>query len=126
VRPGKILREVLGSVFRRPATLNYPKIKSPECEGFRGKLKHIPQNCIGCKMCMRDCPAFAIEIKPAGEKKFIAEIDYSRCICCCQCVDICPKKALVATPDFELAQLNPARLKEASRHADVQPPELKE
>jgi formate hydrogenlyase subunit 6/NADH:ubiquinone oxidoreductase subunit I len=125
MRPGKILREVLNAVWRKPATLNYPLHKAPMCEGFRGKIRHAAKNCIGCRMCMRDCPAFAIEIKPAGEKKFIAEIDYSKCICCCQCVDGCPRKALEVGPEFELAQLEASKLKEASRHQDVPVKEIK-
>jgi formate hydrogenlyase subunit 6/NADH:ubiquinone oxidoreductase subunit I len=80
-------------------------------EGFRGRLKYYPEKCIGCKMCMRDCPAGAITIRQAGEKKFEAEINLARCIYCAQCVDVCPKKALEATCEFELAQLDSSRLK---------------
>ena len=61
-------------------------------------------------MCMRDCPSAAITIKPVGEKKFVAEIDLAKCLYCAQCVDTCPKKALEATPDFELAQLEHGKL----------------
>jgi len=62
-------------------------------------------------MCMRDCPAGAITIKKIGEKKFEAEFDLGRCIYCSQCVDSCLKKALEATNEFELAQLDKKKLK---------------
>jgi formate hydrogenlyase subunit 6/NADH:ubiquinone oxidoreductase subunit I len=80
-------------------------------KNFRGKLKFFPEKCIGCKLCMKDCPSDAITITKIGEKKFQAEIDIAKCIYCAQCVDSCPKKALEATPEFELAQLDRGKLK---------------
>jgi len=111
MRPGKMIREVLGSVFKKPATNLYPAEKLDMPEGFRGKLKFNPQNCIGCKMCMRDCPTGAITINKVGEKQFEAVVDLSSCIYCAQCVDSCIKKALEMTKDVELAQLDKSKLK---------------
>jgi formate hydrogenlyase subunit 6/NADH:ubiquinone oxidoreductase subunit I len=109
-RPGKMTSQVLKSLFKKPATSSYPFVKKPMPKDFRGKLRFYQERCIGCKMCMRDCPSAAITIKPVGEKKFIAEIDLARCLYCAQCVDSCPKEALEATPDFELAQLEHGKL----------------
>ena len=103
-RPGKMTSQVLRSLFKKPATSSYPFVKKPMPKDFRGKLR------FGCKMCMRDCPSGAITIKPVGEKKFVAEIDLAKCLYCAQCVDTCPKEALEATPDFELAQLEHGKL----------------
>ncbi len=111
IRVGAILRLVLSSLFKKPATLNYPKVRSGMPEGFRGKLDFHPEKCIGCKMCMRDCPSGAINIVMLGPKVFQAEIDLAKCIYCAQCVDTCPKKALEITGEFELAQLDIERLK---------------
>ncbi|MDD5567885.1 MAG: 4Fe-4S binding protein [Candidatus Omnitrophica bacterium] len=110
MRPGKMLREVLGSVFKKPATNLYPAQKMDMPEGFRGKIKFDSGKCIGCKMCMRDCPTNAITINKAGEGKFEAVFDLSRCIYCAQCVDTCPKKALSSTKEVELAQLDKKKL----------------
>jgi formate hydrogenlyase subunit 6/NADH:ubiquinone oxidoreductase subunit I len=110
-RPGKILRVVLMSLFKKPATLDYPKSRPEMPKGFRGKIKFIPRNCIGCRMCVRDCPSGAIEIRKTGEKQFEAEFDLAKCIYCAQCVDSCLKKALEVTPEYDLAQLDKAKLK---------------
>ena len=55
-KPGKIARLLIQSLFRKPATINYPAQRSGMPKGFRGKLKFYPEKCIGCKLCMRDCP----------------------------------------------------------------------
>lgn len=118
IRPGRMIREVLHSLFRKAATTRYPFVKAQMPKDFRGKIKFTPAKCIGCKACMRDCPAGAITIRKVGEKKFEAEIDIARCIYCAQCVDSCPRKALESTPEFELAQRDPTKLKVVF-HADT-------
>ena len=88
---------------------------------FRGKLAFYSEKCIGCKLCMKDCPSGAINIRKVGDKLFEADIDLSKCIYCAQCVDSCPKKALEATGDFELAQLGHAQLR-ITYHAEPKKP----
>jgi len=111
IRPGKMILQVLSSIFKKPATTRYPFVKFELPDGVRGEIKFDPKNCIGCKLCMRDCPTGAITIKPAGEKKFEAEIDLGKCIYCGQCVDSCLKKALSVSKNFELAVLDDKKLK---------------
>ena len=118
-RPGRMMRQVLKSAMQKPATLNYPAEKLAVAEHLRGKLKFHAENCIGCRLCMKDCPTNAITIRKAGEKQFEADIDLGRCIYCAQCVDSCPKDALTSTTDFELAQLDREKLKTTQRRSPV-------
>ena len=111
--PGKILPEAIRMLSTAPATINYPAEKAVVPSDFRGRIVFDSKLCIGCKLCMRDCPAKAIVIEPTGvEKVFKSTFYLDQCIYCAQCVDTCPKKALASTPQFELANYNRAKLKE--------------
>jgi formate hydrogenlyase subunit 6/NADH:ubiquinone oxidoreductase subunit I len=112
IRPGKMIWEILGSLFKRPATTKYPFGKKAEMpDKFRGKLKFHPDRCLGCQLCVKDCPSNAITIRKTGDKKFECDLDLGRCIYCGQCVDSCMKKALEMTKEFELATLERGKLK---------------
>ena len=110
-RPAAMLVEVLKSIFRKPATNNYPFVKSEVPSDLRGKIQFTPSKCIGCKICMKDCPSGAITINKIADKQFEAVIDLDKCIYCGQCADSCPKDAIAITKDFELAQLDPNKLR---------------
>jgi formate hydrogenlyase subunit 6/NADH:ubiquinone oxidoreductase subunit I len=100
----KILPEVFRNIVKPPASIKYPAEKAETPAGFRGRIIFDADKCIGCKMCMRDCPAGAIRIEPTEvKKKFKGVFLLDRCLFCAQCVDSCPRKALSATSRYELA-----------------------
>jgi len=102
-RPGRMVPSLLRSLFRHPATTHYPFVKWDMPEHFRGRPVVHTENCIGCKLCVRNCPSKAIQIEDMGQKTFRATIDLGRCLYCGQCAFICPKKTIELTKDFELA-----------------------
>lgn len=112
--PGKITGFAMKHLAKKPATIAYPAGKLIIDPNYRGRIKFDSTNCIGCKMCSRDCPAKAVTVERVGDpadKKFALTFDWGRCIYCAQCVDSCPKKCLSTTPDIELASLDRAALK---------------
>lgn len=107
--PGKILKEAMGNLNSKAATHLYPFVPSSVTKGYRGKLVYESQPCSGCKLCVRDCPAKAIEIVNVGadgEKVFECHLDFGHCIFCGQCAEVCPKKCLKVTNGFELGTVD--------------------
>ncbi len=109
-RPGMMIREVLGSFTKKPVTITYPVLKVQMPDKFRGKIVYHAQRCIGCMLCVRDCPSEAIAINKIGEKRWEAIIMMDRCVYCGQCVDSCNKDALESSKDYELAALDKSTL----------------
>lgn len=64
---------------------------------FRGRLNYDKAKCIGCKLCIKVCPANAMTFLPE-EKKILNHVD--RCCFCAQCVEICPVKCLAMSGEF--------------------------
>ncbi len=110
-KTGTILPEALRSLLKKPATLGYPFVKQEKPAHYRGRLVFDASKCIGCRLCMRDCPSNAIEIVKVGEKQFRAVVRLDKCIYCAQCCDSCMKGALECSKEFELANFKRGDLK---------------
>lgn len=51
--------------------------------------KYCDVGCISCRLCEKNCPSGAIKVTD-----FVAAIDYSKCIACDKCVEVCPRKII--------------------------------
>jgi formate hydrogenlyase subunit 6/NADH:ubiquinone oxidoreductase subunit I len=105
---GSMLGEILHSVFRKPVTVQYPFESRPVPERLRGTILFEPEKCTGCMLCVKDCPADAIEIiaidKP--NKRFVMRFYADRCTYCAQCVVNCHFHCLrMSNKDWERAAL---------------------
>jgi formate hydrogenlyase subunit 6/NADH:ubiquinone oxidoreductase subunit I len=78
----------------------------PVPEHFRGKIAYDREACIGCKMCIKVCPASAIEHIPGPDGKAKGskvKFYMSRCTFCEMCVEACPKDCIKMTGEFLMA-----------------------
>jgi NAD(P)H-quinone oxidoreductase subunit I len=109
MRIGAMLGDISRSLFRRPVTELYPFERRPTPERLRGMLTFEPSKCTGCRMCVRDCPATAIEIVVVDKaaKRFVMRFQTGRCTYCAQCVVSCNFHAIgMSHEHWELAALS--------------------
>ena len=109
MRIGAMLGDISRSLFKRPATELYPFERRPAPERLRGQLRFDASKCSGCKICMRDCPANALELVVVDKatKRFAMKFHTDRCTYCGQCVVSCNFDSLsMAHDEWELAGLS--------------------
>ncbi len=104
---------------RRPVTQMYPKQRPDLPPRTRGVIALMDENCTVCMLCSRECPDWCIYIDSHKETVPPAKeggrartrnvldrfaIDFSLCMYCGICVEVCPFDALWWSPEFEYAE----------------------
>ncbi|BCJ27911.1 NADH-quinone oxidoreductase subunit I 2 [Actinocatenispora sera] len=120
--PGKGLAKGLATTLKtmvRPAgTQQYPDVQPELPPRSRGVIALLAENCTSCMLCARECPDWCIYIDShketvqvegaarARQKNVLDRfaIDFSLCMYCGICVEVCPFDALYWSPEFEYAE----------------------
>lgn len=106
---GTMFNDIIKAFFHKPVTVNYP---AESCEipiHTRGKVIYTADTCTGCRLCVRDCPANAIDILiiDRKEKRFVMDYQLGNCIFCGQCVESCRFDCIeLSDTAWELASTN--------------------
>jgi len=111
-----LLPELWRTLLTRPITVRFPFAPLELPPYFRGKVTINPALCRGCGLCVRDCPAFALELEresdalgppvlskaegSKGREKFRLIHYHDRCAYCGQCEASCRFGAIVLVNEF--------------------------
>ncbi|HEY0487015.1 MAG TPA: 4Fe-4S binding protein [Mycobacteriales bacterium] len=120
--PGSGLARGLAITFRamtrRAHTRQYPDVAPELPPRSRGVIALFEENCTVCMLCARECPDWCIYIDShketvhaegaarARQRNVLDRfaIDFSLCMYCGICIEVCPFDALFWSPEFEYAE----------------------
>ncbi|MGI5268629.1 4Fe-4S binding protein [Nonomuraea sp. CA-218870] len=114
----KGLTITLRHMLRKSVTQQYPEVRPDLPPRSRGVIALVEENCTSCMLCARECPDWCIYIDshketiPAPEggrprQRNVLDrfaIDFSLCMYCGICIEVCPFDALFWSPEFEYAE----------------------
>ncbi len=93
-----ILSALLDALIRKPETVAYPHGPLSMPENYRGVIVMAdPDQCSGCGLCVRDCPAQALVLEKTSRNEFRLSYYPARCAYCGQCEDNCRRGAISHT-----------------------------
>ncbi len=115
----KGLAVTLRTMTRKTVTEQYPEVQPELPPRSRGVIGLFEENCTVCMLCARECPDWCIYIDshketsppaaPGGRERSRNvldrfAIDFSLCMYCGICIEVCPFDALFWSPEFEYAE----------------------
>ncbi|WP_031166982.1 NuoI/complex I 23 kDa subunit family protein [Streptomyces durhamensis] len=115
----KGLAVTLRTMTRKTVTEQYPEAQPELPPRTRGVIGLFEENCTVCMLCARECPDWCIYIDshketvppaaPGGRERSRNvldrfAIDFSLCMYCGICIEVCPFDALFWSPEFEYAE----------------------
>ena len=96
-----LLPQIVNALRRGPQTVAYPFGPAEIPSGYRGLVRCHEERCRGCGLCVRDCPAFALELERGQTRGEFRLLYYPhRCAYCGQCEMSCTFGALYHDNSF--------------------------
>ena len=123
ILPGLVkgLATTARTLTRPTHTAEYPDVSPALPPRSRGVIALTEENCTSCMLCARECPDWCIYIDshkeeipattPGGRarQRNVLDrfaIDFSLCMYCGICIEVCPFDALHWSPEFEYAEVD--------------------
>ncbi|GAB3883695.1 hypothetical protein GCM10027612_16220 [Microbispora bryophytorum subsp. camponoti] len=114
----KGLAVTMRHMLQKSETQQYPEVHPDLPARSRGVIALVEENCTVCMLCARECPDWCIYIDSHKETLPAPEggrprarnvldrfaIDFSLCMYCGICIEVCPFDALFWSPEFEYAE----------------------
>jgi len=109
------------TALRPTQTAEYPDVAPDLPPRSRGVIALLEENCTSCMLCARECPDWCIYIDSHKEtipatteggrerQRNVLDrfaIDFSLCMYCGICIEVCPFDALHWSPQFEYAEVD--------------------
>ena len=108
------------ALLRPAGTAEYPDVAPRLPPRSRGVIALVEENCTVCMLCARECPDWCIfidshkETLPAVDggrerQRNVLDrfaIDFSLCMYCGICIEVCPFDALYWSPEFEYSEFD--------------------
>src|SRR5688572_28512867 len=123
--PKRGLRTFIPAPSKGAVTVPYPHVNEAPAPRARGVIALKADNCTVCMLCARSCHYWCIYIeghktkapprRPGGKPRTVSaldrfDIDYSLCMYCGICVDVCSFDALFWSPEYEYSETRLADL----------------
>ncbi len=114
------LATTAATLMRPSHTAEYPDVQPDLPPRTRGVIALLQENCTSCMLCARECPDWCIYIDSHKETVPALDggrarqhnvldrfaIDFSLCMYCGICIEVCPFDALFWSPEFEYAEFD--------------------
>ncbi len=109
------------TAFKPTHTAEYPDVAPDLPPRSRGVIALLEENCTSCMLCARECPDWCIYIDSHKEtipatteggrdrQRNVLDrfaIDFSLCMYCGICIEVCPFDALHWSPQFEYSEVD--------------------
>jgi len=101
-----LLPNIVEALFSKPETIDYPAVTHRLSESYRGSVRIIAENCVGCGLCVRDCPAAALTLEKDSKHSFRLIHYRDQCTSCGQCELSCKFDSIYLNNTYQKASAN--------------------